>query len=109
VAKWRAAGAEMRAEERERGEQTLTGLTFVVTGSIEGYSRDSATEAITSRGGKVSGSVSKKTSFVVVGESPGSKFDKAVSLKVPILDPAGFEVLLSAGPEQAREVARIGE
>jgi DNA ligase (NAD+) len=109
VAKWKAAGAEMRAEERERGEQTLTGLTFVVTGSIEGYTRDSAGEAITSRGGKVSGSVSKKTSFVVVGESPGSKYDKAVSLKVPILDPAGFEVLLTEGPDRAREVARVGE
>jgi DNA ligase (NAD+) len=109
VAKWQAAGVEMRAEERELGEQTLTGLTFVVTGSLEGYTRDSAAEAITSRGGKVSGSVSKKTSFVVVGESPGSKYDKAVSLKVPILDASGFEVLLSDGPEQAEGMARVGE
>jgi len=53
--------------------------------------------------------VSKKTSFVVVGESPGSKYEKAVSLKVPILDAEGFEVLLNAGPEQAAEVARVGE
>lgn len=109
VAKWKAAGAELKAEERELGEQTLAGLTFVVTGSLSGYTRDSAAEAITSRGGKVSGSVSKKTSFVVVGDSPGSKYDKAVSLKVPILDADGFEVLLNAGPERASEVARIGE
>ena len=108
VAKWRAAGAPMKAEERELGEQTLAGLTFVVTGTLPGYSRDSAAEAITSRGGKVSGSVSKKTSYVVVGESPGSKYDKAVSLKVPILDAEGFEVLLNAGPDQAAEVARVG-
>jgi DNA ligase (NAD+) len=109
VTKWRAAGAELRAEKRELGEQTLTGLTFVVTGSLEGYTRDSAAEAITSRGGKVSGSVSKKTSFVVVGESPGSKYDKAVSLKVPILDADGFEVLLNEGPDRASEVVRTGE
>lgn len=109
VAKWRAAGARMKAEERELGEQTLAGLSFVVTGTLPGYTRDSAAEAITSRGGKVTGSVSKKTSFVVVGESPGSKYEKAVSLKVPILDAEGFEVLLNAGPEQAAEVARIGE
>jgi DNA ligase (NAD+) len=53
--------------------------------------------------------VSKKTSFVVVGESPGSKYDKAVSLKVPILDEAGFVVLLTDGPEAAQGVARIGD
>ena len=109
VAKWQAAGVEMKAEERELGEQTLAGLTFVVTGSLEGYTRDSAAEAITSRGGKVTGSVSKKTSFVVVGESPGSKYDKAVTLKVPILDDGGFAVLLTEGPEQAEAVATVGE
>ncbi|WP_197680297.1 NAD-dependent DNA ligase LigA [Microlunatus soli] len=109
VTKWKAAGVQMVAEERELGEQTLAGLTFVVTGTISGYTRDSAAEAITSRGGKVSGSVSKKTAYVVVGESPGSKYDKAVSLKVPVLDAEGFEVLLNAGPDAASEVARIGE
>ena len=109
VEKWKASGVQMVAEERELGEQTLTGMTFVVTGTISGYTRDSAAEAITSRGGKVSGSVSKKTSYVVVGESPGSKYDKAVSLKVPILDAEGFEVLLNAGPDAAEEVARVGE
>ncbi len=107
VANWRAAGATMRARPRERGEQTLAGLTFVVTGTLDGYTRDSAAEAITRRGGKVSGSVSKKTSFVVVGDSPGSKHDRAVELKVPVLDRDGFDVLLTDGPDRAREVARV--
>jgi DNA ligase (NAD+) len=62
---------------------------------------------VTSRGGKVSGSVSKKTSFVVVGDNPGSKYDKALSLKVPVLDEAGFAVLLADGPDAAREVAEL--
>ena len=62
-----------------------------------------------SRGGKVSGSVSKKTSFVVVGDTPGSKYDKAVTLKVPILDEAGFRVLLDDGPDAAVKVATNGE
>ncbi len=109
VEKWLAAGCVMADEPGEQRDQTLAGHSFVVTGSIAGYTRDSAAEAITSRGGKVSGSVSKKTSFVVVGESPGSKYDKAVSLKVPILDPEGFEVLLHNGPDAAAEVARVGE
>lgn len=109
VDKWLAAGCVMADEPGEERDQTLAGHSFVVTGSIPGYTRDSAAEAITSRGGKVSGSVSKKTSFVVVGESPGSKYDKAVTLKVPILDAEGFEVLLHNGPEAAGEVARVGE
>ena len=85
--------------------QTLTGLSIVVTGTVEGFSRDEATEAIVSRGGKAASSVSKKTSFVVVGDSPGSKYDKAVQLGVPILDAAGFQALLDDGPEAAAEVA----
>ena len=109
VRKWRAAGAVMRDEPKEQLDQTLAGLSVVVTGSLEGYSRDSAAEAITSRGGKVAGSVSKKTSFVVVGESPGSKADKAVELKVPILaGVAAFEVLLQQGSEAAAKVATTG-
>ena len=106
VRKWQAAGAEMRDEPKELLDQTLAGLSVVVTGSLDGYTRDTAAEAITSRGGKVAGSVSKKTSFVVVGESPGSKADKAVELKVPILSGAeAFRVLLDSGPEAAAEVA----
>ena len=85
VAKWQAAGCVMRDEPKQTVAQTLAGLSVVVTGSLDGYTRDSAAEAITSRGGKVAGSVSKKTSFVVVGDSPGSKYDKAVELKVPVL------------------------
>jgi DNA ligase (NAD+) len=86
----------------ERGSGPLDGLTVVVTGTLSGYSRDVASEAIQARGGKVTGSVSKKTSYVVVGEAPGSaKYDKAVDLAVPILDEAGFAALLEGGPEAA--------
>ena len=69
-----------------------------MTGSLEGFSRDSATAAIQEAGGKVTGSVSKKTYYVVVGENPGSKHDKAISLGVPVLDEAGFRALLESGP-----------
>ncbi|MEV0199351.1 NAD-dependent DNA ligase LigA [Nonomuraea sp. NPDC050691] len=106
VERWRAAGVRMEDEPApEKGPQILDGLTFVVTGTLEGYTRDTAAEAITSRGGKVAGSVSKKTAFVVVGENAGSKYDKAVSLGVPILDEAGFDTLLKDGPEEAAKVA----
>jgi DNA ligase (NAD+) len=89
--------------------RNLEGLSIVVTGSLTEFSRDSAKESILARGGKAAGSVSKKTAFVVVGDSPGSKYDKAISLKVPVLDEAGFRVLLEQGPDAAREVAVIGE
>jgi DNA ligase (NAD+) len=109
VAKWKAAGCVMRSEPKAALDQTLADLSVVVTGSLEGYTRDSAVEAITSRGGKVAGSVSKKTSFVVVGDSPGSKYDRAVELKVPVLSGAeAFEVLLEHGPEAASQVAIVG-
>ncbi|MEV4391623.1 NAD-dependent DNA ligase LigA [Nonomuraea sp. NPDC049607] len=107
VEKWRAAGVRMDdGPAPEKTEpQILEGLTFVVTGTLEAYTRDTASEALTGRGGKVAGSVSKKTSFLVAGENAGSKYDKAVSLKVPILDEQGFEVLLTEGPEAAARVA----
>ncbi len=70
----------------------------MATGSLHDFSRDSVKEAIISRGGKASGSVSKKTDFVVVGENAGSKADKAEQLGVPVLDEAGFKVLLEKGP-----------
>ena len=109
VGKWRAAGCIMREEPKQLREQTLAGLSVVVTGSLDGYSRDTAAAAITSRGGKVASSVSKKTSFVVVGESPGSKYDKALELKVPILSGAdAFNVLLDAGPDAAAKIATTG-
>ncbi|TQS44209.1 NAD-dependent DNA ligase LigA [Cryptosporangium phraense] len=108
VEKWRAAGVRLEEEAVDEGPRPLEGVTIVVTGSLEEFSRDSAKEEIQNRGGKVSGSVSKKTGFVVVGEAPGSKYDKAVQLKVPVLDEAGFRVLLSDGPDAAREIAAIG-
>ncbi|HEY0888864.1 MAG TPA: NAD-dependent DNA ligase LigA [Nocardioides sp.] len=98
VDKWAAAGVVMADERDESVERTLEGLTVVVTGSLTGFSRDSAKEAILTRGGKAAGSVSKKTDYVVVGESAGSKADKAEQLGVPILDEAGFVTLLEGGP-----------
>jgi DNA ligase (NAD+) len=105
VRKWRAAGVRMAEERTDEGPRPLEGLTVVVTGTLADFSRDQATEAIASRGGKVTGSVSKKTDFVVVGDNPGSKYDRAVSLKVPVLDEAGLRILLSDGPEAARAAA----
>lgn len=105
VRKWTDAGVRMVEERVEQGPRPLEGITVVVTGTLASYSRDRAAEAVQSRGGKVSGSVSKKTHFVVVGDNPGSKADKATSLKVPILDEAGFEILLAEGPEAAVEAA----
>ncbi|MGH3507804.1 MAG: NAD-dependent DNA ligase LigA [Nocardioidaceae bacterium] len=109
VAKWRAAGVRMVDERDDSVPRTLEGLSIVVTGTLEGWSRDQAKEDIVMRGGKASSSVSKSTAFVVVGESPGSKHDKAISLKVPVLDEEGFAVLLGGGPDAARAVATVGE
>lgn len=109
VEKWRRAGVRMVDESADTGPGPLTGVTVVVTGSLRDYSRDEATAAIQERGGKVTGSVSKKTGFVVVGADPGSKYDKAVQVKAPILDDDGFRVLLEDGPDAAREVATIGD
>ena len=97
VDKWAAAGVRMADQQLEQGEQTLAGLTLVVTGSLSAFTRDSVKEAIISRGGKVSSSVSKKTDYVVVGDSPGSKADKAEQLGVPTLDEAAFKRLLELG------------
>ncbi len=107
VRKWREAGVRMADERSDEGPRPLEGLTLVVTGTLSTHSRDQATEAVTSRGGKVSGSVSKKTAFVVVGDNPGSKYDKALSLKVPVLNEEGFAVLLADGPDAARAVAEM--
>ncbi|GLV90412.1 MULTISPECIES: NAD-dependent DNA ligase LigA [Streptomyces] len=105
--KWREAGVRMEEEgsAEEEGPRPLEGLTVVVTGTLQSHTRDGAKEALQSRGAKVTGSVSKKTSFVVVGDNPGSKYDKAVQLKLSILDDAGFAVLLEQGPDAAREAA----
>ncbi|MBN3453656.1 NAD-dependent DNA ligase LigA [Mycobacterium sp. DSM 3803] len=101
VDKWRAAGVRMADERDASVERTLEGLSIVVTGSLPGFSRDEAKEAIIARGGKAASSVSKKTAFVVAGDAPGSKYDKAVELGVPILDEDGFRRLLAEGPPTA--------
>jgi len=98
VDKWRAAGVRMADERDASVPRTLEGLTIVVTGSLAGFSRDDAKEAIVTRGGKAAGSVSKKTAYVVAGDSPGSKYDKAIELGVPVLDEDGFRKLLADGP-----------
>jgi DNA ligase (NAD+) len=98
VDKWEKAGVSMADERDESRPRTLEGLTVVVTGSLADFSRDSAKEAIVSRGGKAAGSVSKNTDYVVAGENAGSKADKAEELGVPILDEGGFKVLLESGP-----------
>jgi DNA ligase (NAD+) len=99
VDKWASAGVRMEDERDDSIPRNLGGLSIVVTGSLETYSRDQAKEAILVRGGKAAGSVSKKTAFVVVGEAPGSKHDKAVELGVPVLDEDGFRRLLEDGPD----------
>ncbi|MEO3976667.1 NAD-dependent DNA ligase LigA [Streptomyces sp. CAU 1734] len=104
---WAEAGVRLEDEGagEDEGPRPLEGLTVVVTGTLENHTRDGAKEALQSLGAKVTGSVSKKTSFVVVGENPGSKYDKAMQLKVPVLDEGGFAVLLQEGPDAAREAA----
>nr|WP_282101649.1 NAD-dependent DNA ligase LigA [Corynebacterium callunae] len=97
VETWAAAGVTMEEEVAEQAEQTLAGLTIVVTGGLEGFTRDSVKEAIISRGGKAASSVSKKTDFVVVGENAGSKATKAEELGLKILDEEGFVELLEKG------------
>lgn len=99
VAKWRAAGVRMEDERDESIERNLEGLSIVVTGSLQGFTRDGAKEAILRRGGKAASSVSKKTAFVVIGDAPGSKAAKAEELGVPILDEEGFQRLLAGGPD----------
>lgn len=107
VRKWREAGVRMADEgsETDEGHRPLEGLTVVVTGTLAGHTRDGAKEALQALGAKVTGSVSKKTAFVVVGDNPGSKYDKAMQLKVPVLDEDGFAILLEQGPERAKEAA----
>jgi DNA ligase (NAD+) len=105
IERWQAAGVVLAAPSTEpeagdraagdRLEPTLKGKTVVVTGSLTGYTRDGAREAVIARGGKVSGSVSKNTDYVVVGDKPGSKYDKAVALGLTILDETGFNELLN--------------
>ena len=100
VERWREAGVSLEDEQDESGgSDLLAGLSIVVTGTLEDFTRDSAKEAILTRGGKAAGSVSKKTAFVVVGENAGSKADKARDLGLRMLDEDGFKRLLSEGPD----------
>ncbi|MCH4159627.1 MAG: helix-hairpin-helix domain-containing protein, partial [Bifidobacterium minimum] len=93
---WTAAGVGS-VVDRPDVAQTLAGLTIVVTGSLEGFSRDSAKEAIVDHGGKASGSVSSRTDYVVVGANPGSKATKAEELGVRTIDEGQFRALLETG------------
>jgi DNA ligase (NAD+) len=106
IDQWAKAGVRMQDDVIESGPQTLGGLTIVVTGTLENFSREGAQEAITSRGGKAAGSVSKNTDFVVIGPGAGSKAAKAEELGRPILDETGFQILLDGGPDAA--LAHLG-
>jgi DNA ligase (NAD+) len=101
IEKWRAGGLALESTQTESGPQTLAGLSVVVTGTLDGFSREGASEAITSRGGKSASSVSAKTDFVVIGPGAGSKAAKAQELGRPILDEAGFVLLLEQGADAA--------
>ena len=98
VAAWADSGVRMADEVDESAPRTLEGLTVVVTGGLEGFTRDEAKEAILSRGGKAAGSVSRNTDYVVIGENAGSKAAKAEQLGLRILDESGFVALLAEGP-----------
>ena len=98
IEKWQKSGVALVDKKPANNlKQTLSGLTIVVTGSLEDFTRDGASEAIVLRGGKASSSVSNKTDFVVAGEAAGSKLQKAEELGIPVLDEAGFKLLLEKG------------
>ncbi|MEJ6626527.1 MAG: helix-hairpin-helix domain-containing protein, partial [Actinomycetes bacterium] len=99
ISKWEKAGVQLKEDQIESTlPQTLSGLTLVVTGSLEDFTRDGVSEVIVSHGGKTSSSVSKKTDFVVAGESAGSKLAKAEELGVRVLNESEFKILLAKGP-----------
>ena len=109
VAKWRDAGVRLEDPDwdpNRAAARLLAGVSVVITGTLDGMSRDEAGEAVRQAGGKVTSSVSKKTNFVVAGENAGSKYDKAVELGVPILDEAAFRVLLAQGPDAVPRTSR---
>ena len=103
IKKWEKAGVLMEEVAKESTEpQTLLGLTLVVTGSLIDFTRDGVNDVIMSHGGKSASSVSKKTDYVVVGDSPGSKLAKAEELGVPVLNESQFKTLLAKGPKGLR-------
>jgi DNA ligase (NAD+) len=102
VDKWRQSGVQLASpgwDPSAAAGRLLAGVTVVITGTLEGLTRDEAAEAVRLAGGKASSSVSKKTSYLVAGENAGSKYDKAVELGIPVLDEAGFRALLEHGPD----------
>jgi DNA ligase (NAD+) len=116
VEKWRAAGVQLAQEgfvapvaSAAAAAGPLSGVTVVITGTLADMTREEAAEAVQRLGGKVAGSVSKKTDFVVAGASPGSKYDKALALGVPVLDEAGLGVLLDQGPAAAHDAVGSSE
>ncbi|HWG00559.1 MAG TPA: NAD-dependent DNA ligase LigA [Trebonia sp.] len=101
VEKWRAAGVRLETpgfDPSAASSRLLAGVTVVITGTLPSLTRDEAAEAVRAAGGKVSSSVSKKTTYVVAGENAGSKYDKAAELGVPILDEDAFRALVQNGP-----------
>jgi DNA ligase (NAD+) len=105
IAKWRDAGVPLEDagfDPSRAAARALAGVSVVITGSLAGFSREEAAEAVRQAGGKVTSSVSRKTDFVVAGENAGSKYDKAVELGVPILDEPAFQLLLTEGPDPLR-------
>jgi DNA ligase (NAD+) len=102
IQKWKNAGVSLTTEKLDLGPQILAGLSIVVTGTLDNFTREDAQEAITSRGGKAVSSVSKNTDYVVVGPGAGSKANKAEELGRPILDEAGFTLLIEAGPDAVK-------
>jgi len=103
IRRWRETGVTLAESVEDQAPRILEGLTVVVSGSFEGFSRDEATEMLQVRGARAAGSVSKKTDFIVIGDNPGaSKSEKARALGIPVLDEAGFRLLLDGGADAAR-------
>ena len=92
--KLKARGVNMTAARQQKGER-FAGMTFVLTGTLPTYKRSEAAELIERNGGKVSSSVSKKTSMVLAGEEAGSKLEKAQALGIPVIDEAEFDRMLA--------------
>jgi len=99
IERLRTAGLRLTGPKQAKNQGPLTGLTFVLTGTLPTLTRDEAKTRIEAAGGKVAGSVSSKTTYVVAGEDAGSKFDKARDLNVPVLDEAGLVAVLVSRPD----------
>lgn len=113
--RWTAAGVHWAIPghpgpgAKQSVEGPLTGITVVATGTLDGFTRDGAKEAITLAGGKAASSVSSKTDFVAAGPGAGSKLTKAEALGIPVLDADGFRLLLEGGPAAVTHLVGDGE